>query len=194
MGIVIPAGYMQISFGGTIAGDSEQAVFTIGASEEGLGNPDMAEELYNAWSEAMEVVSSSDWMFRSVTAKHGPTATGETQEFVSGSIQGDVSQSALPINTAVLLRKLTGLGGKKGRGRAYLCGCAIEGISGGAGIIDPGALVALQDAVDAFHTAAEAVDGVGQFVLLHSDATAPNVLTGLQVQGKYATQRRRLRP
>ena len=88
----------------------------------------------------------------------------------------------------------TEVGGRKGRGRAYLCGCLYNGILGGAGIIDAGALSDRQDAIDDFHSSVEAVDGVGQLVLLHSDGTTPNVLTAVTVQAKVATQRRRLRP
>jgi len=94
----------------------------------------------------------------------------------------------------MLVRKITGTGGRKGRGRAYMVGCLYNGILGGAGLIDPGDLATRQTAVDALHGSLEDVTGVSQLVLLHSSSDIPSTITALSVQQKVATQRRRLRP
>jgi hypothetical protein len=94
----------------------------------------------------------------------------------------------------MLVRKVTGTGGRKGRGRAFMTGQLYSGMIGGAGLIDLADLGDRQDAVDALHSNIEDVTGVSQIVLLHSTADIPSTIVSLQVQQKVATQRRRLRP
>ena len=194
MGVIIPAGFAQASFGGRIAFDDEEAFWTMGFSVDGGFTAGIAEDLYNAWLTEMDGVSSTDFTFTSCRVKYGPGDSGPVDEFTTGSTTGLVTETTIPINTAMLVRKITGTGGRKGRGRAYMVGCLYNGILGGAGLIDPGDLATRQTAVDALHGSLEDVTGVSQLVLLHSSSDIPSTITALSVQQKVATQRRRLRP
>jgi hypothetical protein len=194
MGVQIPAGFAQASFGGYIAGDTEEAIWTIGFSVDGGVDPSIALAMYGNWLTNFQSLSSTDWTFASCRVKYGPTSTGPTVESVGATATGSVSEITIPINTALLVRKITGTGGRRGRGRAYLVGQLMNGMLGGAGVIDSTPLSALQSACDDFYDDCLATAGVSQLVLLHSDAGVPSTIVGLQAQQKVATQRRRLRP
>jgi hypothetical protein len=154
----------------------------------------MAEDLYDVWANALDTLSSTDWTFNSCYLKAGPNATGPTAEFTGGTVAGTVAQATIPVNTSVLVRKTTGLGGRKGRGRAYTVGQLYVNTIGGAGIIDSGHLGFLDTNWLAILGGWQSVVGIADVVLLHSDSTAPTPITALTPQPKAATQRRRLRP
>jgi hypothetical protein len=194
MGLVIPVGFAQLTLGGEIAFDPEEAVITLGLEISANPTPTMAEDCYDVWSGALDSLSSTDWLFKSATIKAGPTSTGPTADFTDGVVTGTQAFSTVPINTAILVRKQTALGGRKGRGRMYTCGQLFVGDVGGAGIIASSHVSDLDTAWFSILGGLQSVVGVTDVVLLHSDSTAPTPITGFSVQSKAATQRRRLRP
>jgi hypothetical protein len=194
MTLQIPVGFALASFGGFIALDAEEAVFTVGFEISANPTASMCEDLYDVWANALDTLSSTDWLFASCRMKAGPNATGPTAEFTAGTVVGTQAQATVPINTAVLVRKTTGLGGRKGRGRAYTCGQLYVGTIGGAGIIQPTHLSNLDTAWFSILGGWQSVVGITDVVLLHSDSTSPTSITALTPQSVAATQRRRLRP
>lgn len=102
--------------------------------------------------------------------------------------------SALPNNTAVLVRKVTAAGGRRGRGRMYIPGI-VEGDVDAAGGINNTPRAAWQTAIDAMFTNLVGLPSIDALALLHDTAPfGPNDITSLEVQLKVATQRRRMRP
>lgn len=102
--------------------------------------------------------------------------------------------TALPPNCALLVRKITASGGRRGRGRFYLPG-VIEAYADGAGLIDSGTIAILQTNAGTMLSNLLLDADIAQVVLLHSTAPfTPTVITNFVVQNRLATQRRRLRP
>lgn len=117
----------------------------------------------------------------------GPV-TGESVAFVTGTGTG----TPLTTNTAVLLKKITARGGRKGRGRMFIPGIGVSEIDvDEVGIIASGDVSALQGVWGGFFDDLSASPTLP--VLLHSDGGPPDSITSVQIQPIVATQRRRLR-
>lgn len=112
---------------------------------------------------------------------------------VSFNIQGVVTVASLPNNTAVLVRKVTALGGRRGRGRMFIPGANRDSCTGNGALI-PDAFAGWATAIEAFTDGIPAGANVSNPVLLHQSAPfdATDVVT-LQLQHQVATQRRRMR-
>jgi hypothetical protein len=133
---------------------------------------------------------SDDIALQRTIVKFGPSETGPSGEFVdtrTGSITGDGSSAAV----AALCRKITELGGRKGRGRWYLPGMAEANVTSG-GALNATYLGNLNTDLEVFRAF---IDGTvdAAMVLLHNDLTTPTLVTELVAQGTVATQRRRQR-
>jgi hypothetical protein len=115
---------------------------------------------------------------------------------------GDVGTSSgahLPQNCALLVTKITPLGGRRGKGRMFLPGVLVDSAVNEVGVIQTDVLVALQSDCDVLYNGLgdELQGGPLPMVLLHNDglteAPGPTVITGLQAKGTISTQRGRLR-
>lgn len=119
---------------------------------------------------------------------------------------GTQGANMLPVNNALLIRKLSGLGGRANKGRMFVPGVS-EAIVGNDGIVDGTSLAQYQTDIITWFDAMTAADV--PLVLLHTQAqtSAPGVLPKtyaanapaptdvitMQVSNKMATQRTRLR-
>lgn len=136
--------------------------------------------------------STSEVRITSILVKHGPNDTGPAAE-LGVQIFGETSGNAVPPQVAVLIRKNTVQGGRKGQGRFFLPGIPEAGVSS-AGVLDQAYVNDIQAAMDAFHESL--ADQLMPMLLLHSvegSSDLPLAVTRLVVQSKVATQRRRLR-
>lgn len=101
------------------------------------------------------------------------------------------SGSLCPPNTAVLVRKVTGLAGRINRGRMYLPP-PVETVVGNDGLLNPSEVTNYQNGADQF--LADLAASSIPMVILHTDpAITPTAVQDLVVENKVATQRRRLR-
>ena len=127
---------------------------------------------------------------------HIGSTSGESFAVVSTTAPGGggASLQSPPPNVAVLLRKQTARGGRRGRGRMYVPWACLETD------IDEAGLLAVT-AVNAWTTAAEAWRGAhvtndAQLGILHEPGVtatwSPDPLTGIFCDRVVATQRRRL--
>jgi hypothetical protein len=105
---------------------------------------------------------------------------------------GATSLEAVPVNCAVLVRKNTASGGRRNRGRLYMPPAWIsEGNIGPSGTILSTFVTAVQ--VRANTTRARLVTSGQAPMVLHSDGAAGTLITNFSVDGRLATQRRRMR-
>lgn len=111
----------------------------------------------------------------------------------SATFSDGTTSDVAPSNCAVLLKKGTARGGRKGRGRLYLPWAVGEGQVTDVGTLDP-ALVASYNSRAASWLANPDATGVSELLLLHTDAAdgLGNPLTSLVCDPLLATQRRRL--
>lgn len=116
------------------------------------------------------------------------------------NLQGGTAFETPPLNTALLVKKNSALGGRANRGRFYWPGLLAETDVNEVGIIGGAQVIAIQADFDAFYDALDAIpDGDEEqlvMVILHdstSPATTPTIVSSLTVDGTAATQRRRMR-
>lgn len=199
MPTVIPEGFAQASaLFDRIAGGDEAFVVT----GHGLGLPpndptDVANAVFDAWegSEIGTQFMATTWRMRQVSVRVNRGNGIETGTSTRAAIPGQASSPALPPNVAVLVRKVTGLGSREGRGRMYLPGTQ-EDIVNDNGVIIAPHLGNWQPFAQQFNALC-AFNNV-ELHVLHSlpqlgGAPAPTPVATLVVQPLVATQRRRIR-
>lgn len=118
----------------------------------------------------------------------GVMRTGEHSQI---GATGSPGLLALPPNNAVLIRKVTAAGGRRGTGRMYVP-AMIETEVDSSGLISGASQANMQAGANG--TFADLEDSSVPMYVLHDVAgPAPNLVTALSVQSLIATQRRRIR-
>lgn len=116
------------------------------------------------------------------------------------NLQGGTAFDTPPLNTALLVKKNSALGGRANRGRFYWPGFLSESDISEVGVIQAASVTAIQADMTAFFDGLgdlDAGDELGvEMVILHdssSPASSPTLVTSLTVDTTAATQRRRMR-
>lgn len=186
----IPVGYCQANYVFTGATIDGEAHVTLGHAVQTLATPNaVADQLRTAWVNSILTQQSSAINLERVDVKFGPNATGPSGTSASGAA-GGISGNVTPANLAVLVSKLTLLGGRQGRGRMYIPGVP-EANTGVNGNLQPTYITALTTELEDFTDLINSVD-LPQY-LLHSVELAPTEVEAMEVEARPATQRRRLR-
>lgn len=188
---IIPFGFGQINwvFGGTACPNGAEV--TMGFERSGTDPvATLAAAAYDAWADNMLANQSSAVVLRSAVVKLGPSSTGATGVH-TGSATGAESAAATPPQVAVLCRKITAVGGRKGRGRFYMPGPP-EGSIDADGGIGSTYFGEVNTGLDDFWD--QLVASALSPVLLHSASGDPTDVTSFSASSLVATQRRRLRP
>ena len=203
MALIIPPGFMQVVFRHEFTGDDEEMFCTFGFD---LGdwsgtNEEAVTFVSQRWGDWVLGFCSNQLVHTYATGYIGQDGAdplvvdGVPQDAVGGD-----SSETLPPNCAYLVRKKTGLGGRRGRGRFYVP-CPDETQVDRNGAIAGAWLTAIQTNLDDMMEAWGTTAGLGFVtpVILHRSEgegiePAPTVVTLLEVDGHIATQRRRLRP
>lgn len=195
----IPAGYLESTFLFSLAGSTHQMAWTMGWDDDDFTTDSptqMATDLYNAYVGTGKPIEAANlvvpWSFLGVRVtkqlESGPLS-GEKLTTVTGTAVA----SPLTPNVCTLWQKLTGEGGRRNRGRAFIPPYAPgESSVDGLGVINSGVVTATQSLYNAFLTAAS---GSGYSpMLFHSEAPfTPTPIVNFNLQPVVATQRRRLR-
>lgn len=140
------------------------------------------------------------------TLRGDGTSTFTTGESTAAGTRGTVSHASLPSNCAVLGKKLTGVGGRRNRGRIYLPWFVAEGNVDETGGIDSGVISDIQTGVTAWLGAINAVTNADMVIAnrtydrawnvpgrrLVSTETSGNQVTAITIERTIATQRRRM--
>jgi len=192
--MTIPVGYSQVNlkFTGTLYPTGAEV--TYGIEDNGSVSPEnTAEAIGDIWAAANLAPRMTDGCdLVAILVKQGPDATGASAE-IGYSIAGTGSGDGSPPNTAILVRKVTELGGRAGRGRMFMPGVSETDAQGG-GNLDSEERSNWQTVLDevlAEHATAEI-----PWVVLHgagSPLSTPTPIVALTVDSRLATQRRRLR-
>lgn len=203
MALVIPEGYGVAKMRWRSQGDGEEMISTIGF--QGDGSPDvndLAQAIGTHWLECWPMTSmSSTYSFVGVDVAYGPEGSAEVGEWNTNAA-GGIAVATCPSNCALLISKLTGLGGKANKGRMYLPAAYLsEGEVDQNGFLSAAALAQTQGFCSNFfnvNLGATPIVGLIGWVLLHSgDAQTPSnmptPITALQPQTQIATQRQRMR-
>lgn len=195
----IPVGFCQLKYVISLAGKPATMSYSIGAKQTG-GTPTAADYALSGYQAmtandcpwATNVNQSAKFALEGCEATL-MTPSGPIPAFSGPRKTGTVAnEEPVPINSSVLVRKNTTLGGRKGRGRLFVPPWFPAEISVDAlGNIESTSLAGLQTSWTALIGSFATLDLVP--FLFHSDATAPTQITSFTVQGLLATQRRRMR-
>lgn len=185
-------------------GDPQEMVITLGLQRIAEDPPDaetMAEDLADAAEVSGSIIGEpaeyfTQWTFIGATVRL-MTATGIVVGEAIRNEVGTATGESPPNNTALLVKKNTGLGGRHERGRCFmpLIGVDESDISNN-GMLVAAELTSQQTRWTAFDAALTTEDLLP--VLLHYPYTgqptpAPTPITQFAVQRQVATQRRRMR-
>lgn len=188
---VIPVDFAQINHFFTGAGAPRGAQVVYGVELLNSDTPsEVAQDCHEAWVATLLDQQSDAIALSSTLCKFGPNLTGPAGLYTNEDA-GTVVSSVVTPNTAVLMKKVTNLGGRQHAGRLFMPGYTEADISAGGGI-DATDLASLQTDATAFLDAL--VTAQHPMVILHNDAlVTPTTVESLQVVSTVATQRRRLR-
>lgn len=198
MAVIVPVGECVASFVVRAVGTVKDLTFGIGYKDDGVG-PDlspatMAESLLDN-ARAAGGFLKADFVANNfvvvgvryyVQTVDGPLG-GEIIVNETGT-GGGAEGSA---NSAVLVTKGTGLGGRRNRGRWYVPPIMASFDVNMAGVIGSGIVPLFQSQLEDWRTAVE-LDGI-ELLLHHSDGSAGTRLESFTVQDTVGTQRRRIR-
>lgn len=190
MTLLIPTGFAQAAWRFTLTGDPEPMITTIGLDVSAGSVQAAADDFADLWLSQFPASNmAAGWTYLGATLRVG---TGGAPLIVEAprNVAGTGGGASLPNNCALLIKKRTGLGGRSGRGRMFVPMTSVgEDNVSPNGVITPAVVTSLQTAWDALK------NGMVPF-LLHDDlspVTTPTPITSLVVDGRIATQRRRMR-
>lgn len=204
MALIIPVGYAQAVYEMALDADPEPVVTTLGhdlTAVSGGDYADVADDLKGIFNSSWGSGLSNSYVLTGVSLyvgqDGGPPAIYES---TTAGTRFGASAAPLPQNCALLVRKRTSAAGRRGRGRCYLPGVG-ETTVDHTGAITSTQLSGYQGMADTWYDALTA-PGAGLTayppVVLHRSEgfgvePPPTPITAFQVDGRIATQRRRMR-
>lgn len=202
--LLIPPGFAQLTIPMRHTGLSRAAAVTFGIEYSEADTPysGICDWVLQQWGETLGATVDSEVQQGPIEGRFGqtgdePIAAVGTDTFTSISVD-----ARPPAQVALLIKKTTNRGGRRGRGRMFLPWAVNETSVSELGVVEAGTLSDFQDAADGFLLAigtASGEDGPNPMFLLHVQADdqstlpgTPSLVSSLQVQSLVATQRRRL--
>lgn len=191
---VIPTGYAQVNLIFTGSQIPTGAEITMGFDLEIYAGSatGLAGDVGGIFASGIMPNLNASCTLSGALAKFGPSATGPSGEQTFSTVGGDGGAACSP-GVTYLVQKVTNDGGRAGRGRWYVPGCSEADVSGN-GEIDATFLAQMQSDLDAFLVSITAADLTP--VVLHgaeSPLSVPSPITGLVIDNRVATQRKRQR-
>lgn len=192
----IPPGWAEVWIGFTLGTDPEQMYSAIGvnlAAGEGatLVNANLLLDTGNA---SLRPAVTDDYLIGAGHVIFGQDGGDIRIDGSTTPAAGTNTGTSLPQNCAMLVRKLTSTGGRRGRGRMFIPGINNDDVNTNGDLASAYRTLA-QTALDDFMSDLVGLAIVDELVLFHdSEPFTPSVITSLEVQPTLATQRRRMRP
>jgi hypothetical protein len=194
MTLAIPPGFAQAAYHFSLVGDPEEMVTTMGYE---ISNAGSAQTLANSLADGFTntvfpvAIMSDQATFKGVKLRVGQDGGPPVIVEAPRNVPGTSGQGYPTQNVAILFRKTTGLGGRRGRGRCYLPPFWVKESE----VAPNGVMTTAQ--VDMLQGCADRWFALGSPVLLHEQGPVgtppPTPLTGIVADPSVATQRRRLR-
>lgn len=175
--------YRFSGFGGTSPVTSI-GIFTNTATDEAIRGRATA-----LWT-ALRPFTSKDWQLVEIAIKQGPVASGPTWTIPVGT-WGQDNGDSVPANTSFLIRKAIAGTSNRFAGRMFWPGPRENKIDAG-GVLVAGEYIDMQVALDEWVDDLDTVVN-GYPLVFPSDGGSSTQVWKLDLQGKVATQRRRLR-
>lgn len=192
----IPDQFAQINYVFGLTGDNEEMMVTDGLdlnATEGTDDLAIVNAAFTAFQTRFKAFFYSAYTIKRVDGRFNRGAGIISVSSSATPVTGTGSSQPLPQNCAYLIHKQTAAGGRTGKGRWYLPSAA-EGVVDSVGNIDGATITAMNSALASYISDMGAIVGVNSTTLLHSlVGDVPNQIVSMVLDGKIATQRRRLR-
>jgi hypothetical protein len=204
MGLIVPDGYGVAKFRWRCQGDSEEMISTLGFAVAGDASAfQIATQVSATYSDSGWLPRlSADYTYVGCSVAIGPSEMAEVGE-VNVNAVGGLAANSPPSNCALLVTKLTALGGKGNRGRMFLPAGHLQEVSLDAnGILSSDQLAAAVTCCNDWFLAPQSAEypNIDRWVLLHNGEGVSEVVLGqptdisqFSVQPQIATQRQRMR-
>lgn len=190
----IPPGFAQANllFEGIAAPRGAQLAIGV-QLEAGTTNPVLVgRDVYDAFQGTMLLELDNDLTMTGCKVKIGPNDLGPDGTYFETNV-GGVNSLAVSPQVALLVKKVTALGGRANKGRMFIPGI-VENWTDGAGVVSPATQASADTALAAFLAAIALSETMTGMVILHNAIElTPTPVTQLKTDGRVATQRRRLR-
>lgn len=186
MPLDIPPTYYEAAFTHSFSGSLRSAVCTLGLHYGGASFTTDAPSVPAAWRTNIIPLMTTITFFSLCTLRDASGTVFTEPETLGGSH----STSPAPTNIAWLVRKDTGVGGRKNRGRFYLPGMGEVDVDG-VGNISSASLTAVQAGLNGLVT--DLFTAGFDPVILHNSVMTPTPVINLIVEGLAGTQRQRMR-
>lgn len=191
--LIIPPGFAQAEFRWSLLNDPEEMVFTLGVSMAAFTGPvDAAEDLATLCDTAFPAGQRApQYTFVGTTVRVGQDGGPPVIAEASRNVVGTAGTQPLPNNCAALVRKVTGRGGRSGRGRMFIPPFSLpdDGVDA-RGMMNEGTFTQLGTQLGALFTGAD-------WFLFHDELSpaplTPDAIIQFAPQVQIATQRRRMR-
>jgi len=193
--MIIPSGYAQVNLMFTGSSVPTGAEVTFGVNNQGSNfTPGViaAEVITQYVAADLSDMSVDSVDLTGVLVKVGPNATGPSH-LEPAAVTGTATGQSVGPNTAWLVHKSTNFGGRAGRGRMFWPGAA-ESLVNTDGTLNGATASVFTALVEDFRSNMALADL--ELALLHgvgSPLSSPTPITGLAVDNRVATQRRRNR-
>jgi hypothetical protein len=190
----IPPGYGNLRFQMLDTSNQHEYLCQIGVALEAADPVTVEEDAGQAWNDNMADFVGNEVQEGVCVLQVG---TGDPSEPITYGgvifVPGEATADTAPPNVSLLIRKRTESGGRKNTGRLFIPKPTEGGIDEG-GRLSGGQFGAFQTASSQFLEDLQAIDGVTDVVILHTDVDeTPTVVTAFEGQQLVASQRRRLR-
>lgn len=192
MPLFIPAGYYEVAYEMSLQGSTHTSVCTQGLQYTGADFPTDVPAVATAWADNMMNPMADVWSFTGCRVRDASgTVFDEPQ-----STQGATAHTPTTPNVTFLLKKVTGLGGRKNRGRMYYPGCSEQDVDG-VGTVIGSKITEINGQIGGW-IGALALANFSPVILHNVTATdptpAPTLMSTMFTETLAATQRRRMRP
>lgn len=195
--MIIPDDHAQLVTTYTAPNHSELLSFTFGCYVDGVagGADDVANRWFDIWKDNCQTLMANEYQITEVTAYYRQGADLFVGVSDRSPYNGTLGVGAESPSVSWLLRKNTGLAGRKFRGRCFAPQPRADDVDGGGNVL---AAQLTNWATAGAGLLSDAADS-GLFGwamplrLLHSDATAPTAITSITCDPIVGVQRRRQR-
>lgn len=194
--LLIPVGWADCSIHFRRPLDNEDMVITFGVEVPPTALPgDVASKVAIAWgTEWNASTTPGEIMVTRATARVAVEGDAPRVEEAAINITGSGTSEFAPQNCAILVRKITTHGGRRGRGRIYLP-WVVEADVSDVGALTSTAMAFINTHMNGFLTKLDTADV--PMALLHSEGASstpvPYPVVSLACDPVIATQRQRLR-
>lgn len=179
----------QLTFVYTGGGLPYGAAWTLGVEAPGLPADGLWENVYGWWEDHLKVRTPNDYVLQQVRMKRGPVASGPTYvlEINEGGTTGGPGGNP---NTALLVQKAVPTVTGRYWGRMYVP-TLTDGLLDSTGSLTEANRQSFQSAFNELYTVLDSIGWTPQ--VYPEDSSDPRLVSGFNVQGRAATQRRRMR-